>query len=137
MNTQKSSFGYDQKKYLDSVKNLTRAKINSNHLMKKFGLTIDEIKFLNQLEVFEEYEEIPTRTNGIRNGGHELAHPLSVAVFDFYYGTQIILKESIPINNHFYVWQNKIYNMTQTTIKMGMAESIFKKVSPELYVRCF
>jgi hypothetical protein len=89
------------------------------------------------LEVFEQYDVIPTITNGIRNGEYEVANPLSVAVFDFYHGTQIMLKESIPINNHLYVWQNKIYNMTQTIIKMGIADSIFKKVSSKLYKHCF
>jgi hypothetical protein len=137
MNTQKSSFGYNQKQYLNLLKNLTKVKINSNRLMKDYSLTLNEIYFLNQLDVFEQYEDIPTRTNGIRNGGRELAHPVSVAVFDFYYGSQIILEKCIPLNNCLSIWGNRIFNPTNTKINMGIAKSIFKKVSPDLYSKCF
>jgi len=137
MNKQKNSFGYNQKKYLSSVKNLTKVKIDSNQLMKKYGLTIDEIKLLNQLEVFDKCEVIPTRTNGIRNGGSVLAHPISVAVFDYYYGSQIALNNGILISNNLYICGNDVFNLLATKSNMNLAKSIFNKVSPHLYSKCF
>ena len=137
MNKHNNSFGYNQKKYLNSVKNLTKTKINSAKLMKDYGLTIDEIKFLNQLEVFDKYEVIPTRTNGERNGGYVLAHPISTAAFDYYYGAQTTLKNGIQISNNFYVWENTIFDLIETTNKMNIAKPIFNKVSPHLYSKCF
>lgn len=137
MNKDNSSFGYNQKKHIDSVKNLTKVKIDSNKIMKNYSLTIDEIKFINQLEVFDKYEVIPTRTNGIRNGGSVLAHPISVAVFDYYYGSQITLNNGILISNNLYIYGNEVFNLLVTKSNMNLAKSIFNKVSPHIYSKCF
>ncbi|MFC4818107.1 hypothetical protein [Flavobacterium sp. GCM10023249] len=137
MNKQKSSFGYNQKKYLSSVKNLTKVKIDSNQLMKKYGLTIDEIKLLNQLDVFKQYENIPTRTNGIKNGKFVEAHPISVAAYDLYYGMHKILNNGVQISNDYIIFGNLAFNLLETKSNMNLAKSIFNKVSPHLYSKCF
>ncbi len=131
MNKQKRKFGYGK------VVILHKIKINPNVLIKKYGLISDEIILLSQSKIFDKNEFIPTRTNGIKNGQFVEANPISVAAYDLYYGMKKILNNGVQISNNFIVYKNVVFNLLQTKANMNLAKSIFNKVSPHLYSKCF
>ena len=89
---------------------------------------------------FSQTDEVNPRYRGVKNGKNVFAPPISVAVFDYYYGAQIQLEMETQKNNDFFsvlgIADVKYIN-AEIELKMSLAKSIFKKVSPELYSRCF
>ena len=76
----------------------------------------------------------------VENGEKVLAPPIAVAVFDLYYGIQIKLEMEAKKCNDFFSAlgiEDINYIDTELEMKKSFAKSIFKKVSPELFSKCF
>lgn len=134
MKKQKRKFGYNTRKKSDASTTNAVNVICSKQLKKEYGLSNDEIKFLSALEIFEKHEFLPMRVNGVMNGKKVIAPPISVAVFDFYYGAKRLKNDGVlAILGMF----NSAYYSSEIEMQMSLSKSIFKKVSPELYQLCF
>lgn len=140
MRKQKRKFGYDPKRCFEALTINGTTVVFPEILKSKYGLSYEEIDFLKGLLILKDYELLPVRVDGVKNGEKVIAPPISVAVFDLYYGVQIQLEMETQKSNAFFSAigiTGVTYINAELELKKSLAKSIFKKVSPELFSKCF
>ncbi|WP_111308853.1 hypothetical protein [Confluentibacter sediminis] len=134
----KDKFDYDPMEDYIRLKAKGTLDLVPEDLKENYNLTDGEINLLRNLMIFKEDELLPIRVDGELNGEKVLAPPISVAVFDFYYGAKIFEEKEKELSVFNYLGFEVInFIDAETKIKMNLAKSIFRKVSPQLYSQCF
>src|SRR5690606_2325076 len=88
----KDKFDYDPKGDYIRLKAKGTLDLVPEELKDNYNLTDEEIDLLGKIEIFKESEFLPVKENGHRTGERVSAPPISVALYDLYYGAKRILE---------------------------------------------